>query len=90
MRREVCIMGTYYNPGSDVAQGHIGRKLDTCMYHVAKKMLREGEHLYATIVFTTHTAAVCVDDYEEFRQMSELLYPYDLHALSEYAHSRSV
>ena len=78
-------MGTYYNPGSDVAQGRIGRKLDTCMYHVAKKMLREGEHLYATI-----TAAVCVDDYEEFRQMSELLYPYDLHALSEYAHSRSV
>lgn len=86
----MCIMGTYYNPGSDVAQGRIGRKLDTCMYHVAKKMLREGEHLYATIVFTTHTAAVCVDDYEEFRQMSELLYPYDLHALSEYAHSRSV
>lgn len=89
MRREI-IVGTYYNPGSDVAQGRIGRKLDTCMYHVAKNRLRKGEHLYATITFKTHTAAVCVDDYKEFRQMSELLYPYDLYALSEAAHSRSV
>ena len=39
---------------------------------------------------STHTVAVCVDEFTEFRQMSELLCSYTLHALSELEHARSV
>ena len=80
-------MGVYYKNAEHIAKGHVGRKLDTFAYHEAKEQLREGEHLYALIKFTTHSAALCVDDYREFRAFSELLYPYTLYALSEYFHS---
>lgn len=50
-------MGTYYNPGIDVTQGRVGRKLDTFMYDSAIGTLRPGEHLYACIEFTAYTAA---------------------------------
>ena len=83
-------MGTYYNPGVSVSQGCVGRKLDTFMYDSAIDALRPGEHLYACLEFTTHTVAVCVNEFDEFRQMSELLCPYTLHALSELEHARSV
>lgn len=83
-------MGTYYNPGIDVINGRVGRKLNTFMHDAATDALRPGEHLYACLEFTTHTVAVCVDGFDEFRQMSELLCPYTLHALSELEHARSV
>ncbi len=83
-------MGTYYNPGVSVSQGRVGRKLDKFMHDAATDALRPGEHLYACLEFTTHTVAVCVDGFDEFRQMSELLCPYTLHALSEFEHARSV
>ena len=84
-------MGTYYNPGIDVTQGRVGRKLETLfLYHAAIDALRPGEHLYACLEFTTHTVAVCVNEFDEFRQMSELLCPYTLYALSELEHARSV
>lgn len=83
-------MGTYYNPGVSVSQGRVGRKLDTFMHDAATDALRPGEHLYACLEFTTHTVAVCVDGFDEFRQMSELLCPYTLYALSELEHARSV
>ena len=83
-------MGVYYKNAEDIVRGRVGRRLDTFMYHEAKEQLREGEHLYALIKFTTHSAALCVDDYREFRAFSELLYPYTFYALSEAAHSRSV
>ncbi len=83
-------MGTYYNPGIDVTQGRVGRKLNTFMYDAAIGALRPGEHLYACIELATHTVAVCVDEFTEFRQMSELLCSYTLHALSELEHARSV
>lgn len=83
-------MGTYYNPGIDVTQGRVGRKLNTFMYDAAISALRPGEHLYACIELATHTVAVCVDEFTEFRQMSELLCSYTLHALSELEHARSV
>ena len=80
-------MGVYYKNAEDIVRGRVGRRLDTFMYHEAKEQLRRGEHLYALIKFTTHSAALCVDDYREFRAFSELLYPYTLYALSEYFHS---
>ena len=83
-------MGTYYNPGSDVLDGRVGRRLETYMYHQAKEQLREGEHLYVLIEFKTHSAALCVDDAREFYEFSRLLCPYTFYALSEAAHSRSV
>lgn len=83
-------MGTYYNPGIDVTQGRVGRKLNTSLYDTAIGALHPGEHLYACIELATHTAAVCVNEFDEFRQMSELLCPYTLHALSELEHARSV
>ena len=83
-------MGTYYNPGIDVINGRVGHKLDTFMYDAAIGALRPGEHLYACIELATHTVAVCVDEFTEFRQMSELLCSYTLHALSELEHARSV
>ena len=83
-------MGVYYKNAEHIAKGYVGRKLDTFLYHEAKEQLRRGEHLYALIKFTTHSAALCVDDYREFRAFSELLYPYTFYALSEYAHARSV
>ena len=83
-------MGTYYNPGVSVNQGRVGRKLDTFMYDAGIGALRPGEHLYACIEFATHTVAVCVNEFDEFRQMSELLCPYTLYALSELEHARSV
>ena len=49
-----------------------------------------GEHLYALVEFTTHSAALCVDDPKEFHEFSKLLCPYEFYALSEYFHSRSV
>ena len=83
-------MGTYYNPGVSVSQGRVGRKLETFLYDSAIESLRPGEYLYACLEFTTHTVAVCVNEFDEFRQMSELLCPYTLHALSELEHARSV
>lgn len=83
-------MGTYYKHAEDILEGYVGRKLDTFMYHQAKEQLREGEHLYALIEFTTYSAALCVDDYKEFCELSKLLYPYTFYVLSEAAHSRSV
>ena len=82
-------MSRYYRPGSDLANGIVGRRLDSCLYHEAKGELRRGEHLYAVVEFVTHDIAVCVDDYAEFHRFSELLYPYTFYALNEYAHSRS-
>ena len=90
VRREIHIMGTYYKHAEDILKGYVGRKLDTFMYHQAKEQLREGEHLYALIEFTTYSAALCVDDYKEFCELSKLLYPYTFYVLSEAAHSRSV
>lgn len=83
-------MGTYYNPGIDVINGRVGHRLNTFLYDSAMGSLRPGEHLYACIEFTTHTVAVCVDEFTEFRQISELLCSYTLHALSELEHARSV
>jgi hypothetical protein len=90
MRREVCIMGTYYKHAEHITRGYVGRRLDTYMYHQAKEQLRRGEHLYVLIQFTTHSAALCVDDAREFYEFSRLLDPYEFYALSEAAHSRSV
>ncbi|TWP22163.1 hypothetical protein EUA61_00240 [TM7 phylum sp. oral taxon 346] len=83
-------MGTYYKHAEDIVKGYVGRRLDTYMYHQAKEQLREGEHLYALVEFTTHSAALCVDDPKEFHEFSKLLCPYEFYALSEYFHSRSV
>ena len=83
-------MSIYYKNAKAIAKGYVGRKLNTFAYHEAKEQLREGEHLYALVMFTTHSAALCVDNYSEFYRFSELLYPYEFYALSEYFHSRSV
>ena len=83
-------MGVYYKNAEDIVRGRVGRRLDTFMYHEAKRELRRGEHLYAVVEFATHTAALCVDEDKEFYTFSKLLYPYTFYTLSEYAHSRSV
>jgi len=83
-------MGTYYKNAEHIVNGRVGRKLDTFLYYQAKEQLRDREHLYALIEFTTHSAALCVDSPKEFYTFSKLLYPYTFYALSEHAHSRSV
>ena len=83
-------MGTYYKHAEHITRGYVGRRLDTYMYHQAKEQLHRGEHLYVLVEFTTHSAALCVDDPKEFHEFSKLLCPYEFYALSEYFHSRSV
>ena len=83
-------VGTYYKNAERITRGYVRRKLDTFLYYQAKEQLREGEHLYALVEFTTHSAALCVDDYREFHKFSELMYPYTFYTLSEAEHSRSV
>ena len=38
-------MSIYYKNAEDIANGRVGRKLDTFLYHEAKRELRRGEHL---------------------------------------------
>jgi hypothetical protein len=83
-------MGTYYKHAEDIVRGRVGRKLDTFLYYQAKEQLREGEHLYALVEFTTHSAALCVDSPKEFYEFSRLLAPYEFYALTEREHDRSV
>ena len=83
-------MSRYYRPGSDLANGIVGRRLDSFLYHEAKGELRRGEHLYTVVEFVTHDVAICVDDYKEFCELSKLIYSYTFYALNECAHARSV
>ena len=83
-------MGTYYNPGTDILDGRVGRRLhNVWTYRQAKSCLRMGEHLYACIEFTTHTAAVCIDDSREFDALLEACPFFDFYALTELQNSRS-
>ena len=84
-------MGTYYNPGADVLNGQVGRRLhNVWTYKQAKSCLRTGEHLYACVEFTAYAAAVCIDDSREFDALLEACPFFDFYALTECEHDRSV
>ncbi len=84
-------MGTYYNPGIDVINGRVGRRLhNVWTYKQARSCLSAGEHLYACVEFTAYTAAVCVDDPREFDALLETCPFFDFYALSGLEHARSV
>lgn len=52
-------MGTYYKNAEHIVNGRVGRKLDTFLYHEAKRELRRGEHLYAVVeIRDAHSGAV--------------------------------
>lgn len=88
-------MGIYYNPVEDIANGTVGKFINTHNYDEAMRKLPDGHHLYALCDRLIFKQAVYVGAKEEFDEFfgqytQGLLTSFQLVALPEDAHKRSI
>ena len=81
-------MTSYYQPGSDLTKGKVGREIFASSYEEALFFLRPGEELYATVEFERFTTAPWIGSKRDWDGIQR--YPYQLYALTKTEHSRSV
>lgn len=81
-------MTSYYQPGSDLIKGKVGREIFASSYEEAKFFLQPGEELYGYVEFEKFAAAPWLGSKRDWDGIQE--YPYRLYALTAAEHSHSV